>query len=123
MITNYQLEQVAKALNGESSVIANYVAVGTGVLSTFDASQTNITGEIGTRNVLTKSRSGNIVTFSGVRSSTSVVNTTTGDALTNVGILQPSTAGTVLIGEIVGGVTQTTAFDIEFTFSIEPKRQ
>ena len=123
MITDYELEQVAKALNSESYISANYLAIGTGALTTFGSSQTSITGEVGSRLPLTKTRSGNVLTFQATRSGATVLNTTSGDALTNVGILGPSTAGTVLIGEILGGITQTTAFDIEFTFYLEPVRR
>lgn len=123
MITDYQLTEMAKALNNEADTVSNYLAVGTGSLSSFDATQTSVTGEVGSRILLTKARSGNIVTFSATRSGASVINTSTGDSITNAGTFNGASSGTVLIGEIINGVTQTTNFDVEFNIITEVKRQ
>lgn len=123
MITDHQLLQISKSLNNESFEISNFIAVATGTLSNFLPTTTSLTGEIGTRLAVSRVRTGNIVTGTATRSGATVINTSTGDPITNVGVFSSSSGGSVLQGAVVNGVTQTTNFDIEFSFSIEPVRQ
>lgn len=113
MYTDYNLQQLAQAVNGESFVVPNYMGVGTTSVSAFASTATAIYGEIGSRIATSKTRSSTTVTMSSIRLATSVVNTTSGDALTNYGLMASTSAGTVLIGDVLQGVTQTTAFDLE----------
>lgn len=123
MITDTYLTQVAKALNSESYTMPNYLTVGTTVITSVTSTDTAISGEIGTRFSATNSRAGTQVLYTGIRSSTSVVNTTNGDAIASVGLLNGTSAGTLMVGEIVSGLTQTTAFDVQFDFYVQPARR
>lgn len=122
MITDTFLTQVAKAINSESYTVPNYLAVGTGTVTSVGTTDTALTGEIGTRASVTGSRANAQVLFSGIRSSTAVLNTTNGDAITNAGLLNGTSAGTLMIGEVISGLTQTTAFDVQFDWYIEVQR-
>jgi hypothetical protein len=122
MITDYFLNEVAKGINNETFVVPAYQAVGTGSVTAINTTDTALTGEIGSRIALSGTRTNNSITFSGTRSGASVLDSTSGDTLTNVGILAVATSGTLLQGVVIGTITHTTSFDIEFTNSITVNR-
>jgi hypothetical protein len=122
MITDTFLTQVAKAINSESYTVPNYLAVGTGAVTSIGTTDTALTTEIGLRSAVTGSRANSQVLFSGIRSSTVVVNTTSGDVITNAGLLNGTSTGTLMVGEVISGLTQTTAFDVQWDWYIEVKR-
>lgn len=121
ILTN-QLIETAKALNNESYVYASHLAVGTNVL-TIDLADTSLSGEIGTRKTLTGTRTNNTLELVGLRLSTDVVDTTNGDDLKGVALFSAITSGTMLVENNVGGLLQTTNFDVEFTNTINVIQQ
>lgn len=122
MITDLWLTEVAKSQNAESYVVPGYYAVATTVVSSILSTDTALAGEIGSRVALTKSRASSTVTYTATRSAASVVNTSTGDVLASIGMLNAATGGTFLQGVVIGGVTQTTNFDIEMITTLTPTR-
>jgi len=125
MITDNFLYEISKALNGDGYLIPAYLAVGTTDITAIDSADTSISGEIGTRKTVTLSRSTNTNEFSAIRSSTDVEDTVNGDNLESMGLfnnLTQSTSEKLLTGVALSGITQTTAFDIEFVVNLEVNR-
>ena len=125
MITDNFLYEMSKILNGDSYLIPAYMAVGTTDVANILSTDTSLSGEIGTRKILTSTRSDNATEFSAIRSSTDVEDTTNGDDLESTGLfnnLTQSTTEKLLTGVPLSGITQTTTFDIEFLTNIRFNR-
>jgi hypothetical protein len=122
MITNYFLTETAKALNGESFVIPGYLAVGTTDVTQILSTDTSIPGETGTRDIINKSRTGSAVTFSGVNPASGIT-AATGIAVESVGLFNPSSSGTLMIGASFSGLIQTTSFDLEVITQLTVSRK
>jgi hypothetical protein len=122
MITNYYLTETAKALNGESFVIPAYLAVGTTDVAQILSTDTTIPGETGTRDSVTKSRSGSSITFTGINPASSIT-VATGIPVESLGLFNPSSAGTLMIGASFSGLIQTTSFDLEVITQLTVSRK
>ena len=124
-VTDIMLEELAKSYASEGFTVPAHLAVGTetSITSAVLTAQTEVAGEIGTRDSLAVSRINDQVTFDTIRSATSVLDTTNGDALTNVGFLSATTGGDLHMINVIAGITQTTAFDIEFVNTVTFGRQ
>jgi len=114
-INDYQLEQNAKALNGESFEIPDYLAVGTSL--NILASDTVLEGEIGSRVLLTGARTSNAVSFSAIRTGAVLVSAT-GDTLRASALMTASTGGFINTSATHSGILQTTNFDVEFVYTL-----
>lgn len=121
-IVNSMLNNVAKALAGESFSYPTHFVVGTTEVTSIDSSATALSGEVGTRLAFTKSRVTNTSTFTAIRSGTDVINTTTGDFIKSIGGDKASTGNDLQFG-VVTDELQTTDFDIEFAFNITANRR
>lgn len=122
-ITNTFLEEIAKAVAGESHAMPTYANIGTDTITSIGITATTLVGEQGTRKLLTATRSTRFPSFSTFRLSTDVANTVTGDPIKSVGIFNTSaTSGGLLVGEIVTGITHTINFDLEIKFDLEIDR-
>ena len=121
-VTNTFLNELAKAINGESYLTASHIVAGSTDVSTIDTSDTTIQGELGSRISTSGSRTDNNVEFSAIRSGAVVIDTTNGDDINSAGLLTAETGGELLSGITLGGVTQTTNFDIEFIFDLTVER-
>jgi lactate dehydrogenase-like 2-hydroxyacid dehydrogenase len=115
-INDYQLEQNAKALNGESFSNPAYLTVGT--VASIAASDTVLTGEIGPRISLTGARTINAVAFSAIRTGASLVNPAMGDTLNASALMTAATGGYVNTAATHAGILQTTNFDVEFVYTL-----
>lgn len=111
MITDLFLNEMAKALAGESYVVPTYLAFGSSVI-TESAGSTTLSGEFGSRVAVTDSRSTSTVTFTGTRSAASV-STSAGDTLNSMGLKSSSSGGTHLSETALSSIIHTTTFDIE----------
>lgn len=111
MITDYYLNEIAKALQGSTYVYPTYLAFGTTVL-TLSTTDSSLVGESGTRIALSSSRSNSAVTYSGTRLA-SQVPTSSGIYLNGLGLLSSSTAGTLLTEFVLSSVLHTTSYDIQ----------
>lgn len=116
------LNEQAKAINGESFVVPTHLAVATTVVTAIATTDTDLSGEIGTREALSGSRVDNVTSLSAVRSGADVQDTANGDEIKSSGIFSAITSGELLSGVVHGGITQTTNFDIEFVYDITVNR-
>jgi len=120
MINEQFLVNSAKAFNGESYSVPSYFLVSTSTASV-SAASTSISEEIGSREALTSSRVTNVVTYNNIRAGASVI-ASTGNDIRTIALMTASTNGSVMTSLNVGGIVQTTAFDIDFDWSIRYKR-
>lgn len=120
--TTKLITDLAKALNGESYDLINYASFGTTAVANIAVSDTSLSGEIGTRPLLSRARSGTIIEWSGVRSSVDVVDTGAGDIIRSVGLNVASTGGDLMAGVVTNAITHTTAFDIEIIAELEVRQ-
>jgi hypothetical protein len=119
MINDKYLEQCARAFNGESFSKPTHLLVSTNDITLSSTlATTAITGEIGTRGALTSDRDDNVVTFNFLRSGVNVINTATGDDIKTIMLLTAVTGGDIMTGLNVGGLLQTTNFDIDIDWQI-----
>lgn len=122
-VVNKLLNDVAKALNSESFDVPAYASFATSNVDAIVATDTSLSGEIGTRVALTKSRTDNALSLTGVRSGANVVDTTNGDILESTGINAAATGTDLQAGIVLNTITHTTAFDIEILSNIEVNRR
>ncbi len=122
MIYDTWLVELAKSINSESFVVPAYIAAASTAPTVLDPSTTVVTGEIGTRVSLTGVRGENEVVYTGVRTGASITNPT-GDEIKLISMAASLINGTILDGIIIGGLVQTTAFDVEFLNTIEFRRR
>jgi hypothetical protein len=115
------IENSAKAIAGESFNRPTELVVATGVNTTISLTATALDGEIGTRQTLTIVRDVGDINFNVVRSGTDVIDTTSGDSLTAVGMDIAATGNDLQIG-VPTVELQTTAFDLELDFDLSYKR-
>lgn len=121
-LTDNFLVEMAKALAEESYTVPSHLAFATTEVASIATTDTALSGEIGTREALSKSRSDKSITFTAMRSGTDVIDTTNGDELESSGFLNASTNGTFLWGITHPGITQTTVFDLEWEVQIDVRR-
>ena len=121
MITDTFLKQMASALASESYTVPSYLTVGTEVI-TPATTDTSLSGEIGPRGSLSKTRTVNEVEFANIRSSTSVLEST-GDTLTSTALFSASTVGDMFSAIVLPSITHTSTFDIEFTWTFTINRR
>ncbi len=112
----------AKASSGESFTTIAYLGVGTTEVAAILATDTSLSGEVGTRIVASKSRSDRTSSFSAIRSGANVINTSTGDLLESSGWLSALTSGDLHIAISHTGLLQQTSFDLEFVLDRTPRR-
>jgi uncharacterized protein YbjT (DUF2867 family) len=112
------LENVAKAMAGESFSYPTHNVFATGDNSLLDPSDTALVGEIGSREAVTTARIGSAITWTSVRSGTDVVDTANGDNLTAVSLDIASTGGSTQLSTVIDEL-QTTAFDLELNWNWE----
>lgn len=116
-----QLEELAKALAGESFENPNYIGFSESEDAVDLASETFPT-EVGSRKQLAISRTVNVVTLNAVRSATDVVDTVNGDDLRRVGTFNTGSSTIPFEDEAMGKINHTINFDIDFNFDIEVDR-
>ncbi len=112
---------MASALASESYTVPSYLTVGTEVI-TPATTDTSLSGEIGPRGSLSKTRTVNEVEFANIRSSTSVLEST-GDTLTSTALFSASTVGDMFSAIVLPSITHTSTFDIEFTWTFTINRR
>lgn len=115
-ITDSLLNNIAKAMNGETFKIFDYLSVATTEVTAIDTTSTSLDGEIGTRIGTSYSRTDNTVTVTALRSGVDVIDTVNGDILYTSG-LNGDLTDELLTGTIHAGVTQTTDYDIQFEYT------
>jgi len=120
-ILNTFLEETAKAIAGDSFVYPTHGVVGTTSI-TVNVTDTSLDGEIGTRMALTGTRIGSQLQFNGLRLSTDVVDTGSGDSLKAHGIASAVTGGTLFTEQAPFNILHTTAFEIEFINNVIIRR-
>lgn len=116
MIVDTFLDEAAKAFNNESFVIPNYFTVSSS-LASVASTDTSLSGEFGTRIALTKSRTDNTTTYVAMRNGS--LASTTGDTIMGAAMLSASSGGTLFTELTMPSFLQTTAFDVEFTTTID----
>lgn len=120
-ITDTFLEELAKALSSESYSVPTHNVVATTVVTTIDITDTTLSGIIGTADSVTNVRDTNVVTFTALRSGTSVVDTIAGDYLASAGLFTAASGGTLLTGVTLTEL-HTTSFDIQFDWELNINR-
>jgi len=123
MITDIFLNETAKAINNESYSIPSHQAVGTTEITAVQATDTSISGEIGGRVAVTRSRTSNQVEITALRTAVSVVDSVNGDSIKSTGIFDAASDGNFLTGVAINGVTQQTSFDVEFVTTLTVNRK
>jgi len=121
-ITDSFLENVAKAVAGETFDTISHFSVGETVVTSIDPTDTVLAGEVGTRSVASAARTDAVVEFTGTRLATDVVDTVDGDVITSFGTNTASTGSNLQSGVVVAGVTHTTAFDLDYIVTLEVQR-
>ena len=116
-VHNEILKNSAKALNGESYNTPTHNVVATTEVTSIDVTATTLSGIIGTATAVTSSRDDVTVNFNGIRSSTSVVDSTNGDTLKTAGLFDAASGGTVQVSAIINEL-HTTSFDLEFDYDL-----
>jgi hypothetical protein len=122
MITDLFLNNMANAMTDNVFVTPGYLAVGTTVVASIDATDTSIAGEIGDRISVTKSVVGNTATYNVIRGAVDVLTVSTGDSITAAGFTATTSGNDLQAGTPIAGLTHTTTFDIEFIMDIEVNR-
>jgi len=121
MITDLFLNEVAKALNNESYVVCNYITYGTDILSAL-SSDTSLSGETGTRSLVTRARTANVINHNHLKTG-SIITNPTGIELQSLALFDALTVGTLLTeAPIAPSIIQTTTFDIEIDWGITINR-
>lgn len=118
-ITNYMLNNLAKALSGQSFDVPTHNIVGSTPVITIDITQTDLLGVIGDASSLISSRIDNVVEFNTLRNGSLITNPD-GDEIKSIGVTTAATGGILQAG-VPTNELQTTAFDIEMVwqFSID----
>ena len=88
-----------------------------------DPTDTSLGGELTGRTSMSNSRSGTAVTFTGIRSGASVIDTVNGDSWKGIGFFDASTSGDLEAAISTTGIIQTTAFDVEVKIIVTPQRR
>ncbi len=120
-VTDTFLQQIASALASETYIVPSYLTVGTTVIIP-GTTDTDLTGEIGPREVLTTARVDNQVEFSTLRSSTSVIQAT-GDTLNSTALFGAATSGDMFTSVSLPQINHTNSYDIEFDWTITINRR
>jgi hypothetical protein len=117
MLTDKLLEEVTIAI---TPLVTHFGITETTI--TPNPTDTILSGEIGTRVSMTSNVVGNEVTFSGIRSSASVLDPTNGDDWKGIGFFNASTGGDLFSILSTTGILQSTNFDVEVQLKITPTR-
>lgn len=122
MLTDNLLVDLAKYLNGESSELISHLAFSSDAI-TPSATDTSISGQLGSRVAVTGVRSSTepTVTFSGLRSG--AVASSDGDYVNLNALFTSSTGGTLMAEAIVPSVLHTTDYDLEVDWAITVARK
>ncbi len=122
MLTDTFLEEVAKFLNNESATVVSHLTFSSDAI-TPDATDTSVSGELGTRISVSNSRSSSVptVTFTGTRSG--AVASSSGDFVNLAALFTASSGGNLMAEAIVPSVLHTTDFDLEVDWSITAARR
>lgn len=119
-ITDDLLEEVAKALAGESYSRSSHQAYTEEVSPSYDGSEDSLSGEFGSRNSVSTSRNGSTVTVTALRvGAGDIVDSANGDTLTGTALFDASSAGQVMLIEELPQINHTEAFDISFEWTLE----
>ena len=119
MITDIFLNNLAKAINGESFTLPAYNAFSSSVI-TVDATDTSLPTEYD-RSSASGARINNTVTFTSVRSG--AIASSSGDYINSMGLLSSSTVGDLHVEALVPNVLHTTSFDLEVDWAITIERK
>ena len=114
--TNNYLNQTANAMSGNTYYIPNYLAVATTEVTAIATDATALEGEIGTRETVSNTVSENIITYTAIRDTASVIDTANGDDINSSGLHGTISGNDLMAGVIHNGITQTTNFDLEFIY-------
>jgi len=115
VIPNTHLNEVAKAMTGESFVTPTHYAF-SNTLTTVDVTDTSMSGEYGTRLAVSKTRDTNVLTYSATK--TGALVGTDGESIKGLASLSASTSGTLMTETVIPTINHTQAFDIEFITQI-----
>lgn len=119
MITDTFLRNSARAMAGESHVYPNYLLTSTSeALVSIGTQATSLPDETGDRLPLTTTRTGRQLNYVATRTPAFVVDGTNGDRITAAGLSSASSGTDLHAGFVIGGITHTTNFNIEFDFGI-----
>jgi len=117
MLYNKILEEVATRI---ATLVTHFGITETVIVP--DPTDTTLDGELAGRITMSNTTSGNEVTFTGVRSSASVIDTTNGDNWKGIGFFDAASSGELESAISTTGIIQTTSFDVEVQLKITPKR-
>ncbi|RLJ02068.1 MAG: hypothetical protein DRP08_04895 [Candidatus Aenigmatarchaeota archaeon] len=116
VVTDLMLNEVA----GDFAADSFYLGFSTDTALEALSGATSLDGEIGSRISCTAVTVNNEVKVSGVRSSTLVIDTASGDTLTGIGLFDASTNGQLFTITTLPGILHTINFDFDvdnaFTF-------
>ena len=115
VIPNAHLNEVAKAMSGDSFVTPLYYGFSS-TLTTTDVTDTSMTGEYGSRLSITRTRSDNINSYTTIK--TGALVSTSGETIKGVAMFSASTSGTLMTETAIPTINQTNSFDIEFVSQI-----
>jgi len=120
-IQNLYLTEVAKLINGESADLPSHIGFSNqdGSITT---SSTSLTNEIGSRGLVSTTRTGTEVTYVGTRAAGDVVDTTNGDTLEEIGYFNDSSGSNMQFFIDLAPITHTTNFDVEVSFQVKIQR-
>lgn len=119
MITDVFLQEMAKAINGESFTKPVGIAFSSSVI-TPAATDTSFAHEFD-RATLSGSRTSNEVTFSGIRSGATA--SSSGDYINLIGLFSTDTSsGDLFVEALVPSVLHTTSFDFEVDATVTIER-
>jgi hypothetical protein len=119
-VTDDFLEEVMKAVNGESYATPEYVSWSSDAI-TIDPTASSLTGEYGSRNGTTNVRSGTGLTLSVVKTGATVGSA--GERINSMGLFSTSTAGIIMSQALVSSLLQTSDFDVELDWVITAQRR
>lgn len=119
-IQDKQLEQLARALNGESSVVIGEVAYSEDPTPA-NSNVSNFGSEVGNRTGVTRSRTGNELLVETTRSATDVVDTVNGDNLRRVMFVDNGSDAPLVLASFPG-ILHTTSFDLSIQLELEVVR-
>lgn len=120
MITDVFLQEIAKAINGESFTSPTHTAF-SGSVITPDPTDTSLPTELD-RSATSGSRTTNEVTFTGIRSSATAT-PTTGDYINTVALFSASSGGNLFIEATAPNILHTDLFDLEVEATVTIERK
>lgn len=119
VLTDVFLDEMAKAMNGESYTVGSDVAFSNDIIVP-DATDTALPSEFD-RSSTTGSRTGNKVSFTAIRSG--AIASVGGDTVNSIGLLTASSGGNLLSEATVPSIVHTQTFDLEVDWQITIERK